>query len=93
MKLSEYRSWMYCQQCGHTLRRVWRYPYGVDGGRYCLACAAQIQLTRARKLSNFRQPATIEYVKKQYAAGKRVEDLANQFMVSKSFIRTMLLTR
>ncbi len=93
MKLSEYRSWMYCRQCGHTLTRVWRYPYGIDGGKYCLACAAQIQLTRARKLSNFRQPATIEYVHRAYKSGTRVEVLANQFEVSKSYIRTVLASR
>lgn len=93
MKLSEYRSWMYCQQCGHDLKRVWRYPYGIDGGRYCLKCAAGIQLTRARRLANFRQPATIEYVHRQYNSGTRVEVLANQFDVSKSYIRTVLASR
>jgi len=93
MKLSEYRSWMYCQQCGHDLKRVWRYPYGIDGGRYCTDCASGIQLTRARKVANFRQPATIEYIQREYKAGTRMQDLADQFMVSKSFVRTMLAAR
>lgn len=93
MKLSEYKSYMYCQQCGHELKRVWRYPYGIDGGKYCQKCASEIQLTRSRKVANFRQPATIEYVHREYNAGTRMQDLADQFMVSKSFVRTMLASR
>ena len=86
----QYIPFNHCVVCGARLDRVYRYPHGADGGKYCLKHADEVGPTRTMRMHNLRQPDTRLDIYLRYKRKERPEDIAVLYMVSNSAVRTVI---
>ena len=82
MKLTEYRSYMYCRVCGRDLKdKQYRLPYGAPD-KYCLKHAGWVETTKARRLKAARSPESRADIMLKRREGWHIKQIADVYGVS-----------